>query len=229
MKKELVDTARHFVLTHFSDCSIALLSGSVVNGNATPASDLDIIIIDKNSFRKSFLFHSTPVEAFVHNDDSLDLQFFIEQQEGTPLITRMCAEGVVLKGGEEAEDLIEEGKARLAEGPSLLPSHKIDEYRYILSDLLDDLEGSQVWQEDVYTVSALIESFHTFILRANRKWTGEGKWMYRSLKEFDEDIAERLTHCVQYFYKENEKSELIKFIDEMLTPFGGRLFHNYTQ
>ncbi|MGI8314234.1 nucleotidyltransferase domain-containing protein [Halobacillus mangrovi] len=229
MKKELMDKARQFVSTHYPDCSIALLSGSVVSGRATPASDLDIIIIDKSSFRKSYLFHGVPVEAFVHNDESLDLQFFIEQQEGTPLITRMCAEGVVLKGGTEAEDLVEKGKVRLAEGPSAFPAHKMDEYRYILSDLLDDLEGSQVWQEDIYTVSALIESFHQFILRANKMWTGEGKWMYRSLKEFDEVIAERLTHCAQYFYNENEKSELIKFIDEMLAPFGGRLFHNYYQ
>ncbi|KHE67700.1 nucleotidyltransferase domain-containing protein [Halobacillus sp. BBL2006] len=229
MKNEIVKVAQRFLSTHFPDCEAALLSGSVVRGEATPASDLDMVILGKDSFRKSYLFEDYPVEAFVHNEGSLDMQFFIEKQQGTPLITRMCAEGVILKGDQAAESLVEKGKTHLAEGPAALPSYKMDECRYILSDLLDDLEGSQVWQEDVYTVSAIMESCHHFVLRANQKWTGEGKWMYRSLKKFDESIAERLTQCVQTFYKENQKEPLIEFVDEMLAPYGGRLFHDYTQ
>ena len=229
MNNEVLDIAKKFVSTHFPECEIALLSGSVVRGEETPSSDLDIIIIDSVSFRKSYLFFDWPIEAFVHNKESLDYTFFIEKHHGIPIVTRMCAEGVIIKGDEAANDLIKKGKENLLDGPSELSQKKLDEARYTISDLIIDFEGSEVEEEDIYTVTALTDCLHRFILRANQMWTGEGKWMYRSLRKYDEAIAERFTQCINNFYKTNQKDELIQFVDEILHPYGGRLFHEYTQ
>jgi len=227
LKRDAFHTAQSFINSYFPDCQIAVLSGSVVRGEETPSSDLDIVIIDREPFRKSYYYCEWPIEVFVHNEDSLEDAFFIETQHGVPLTTRMCAEGMVLKGGREAEKIKEKAKRSLIEGPSALSLSKLDELRYAISDNLDDLEGSTIPEEDIYSVSALIESLHQFILRTNQRWVGEGKWMYRSLKNYDEALAGRLTKCLQSFYTRQEKGELIRFVDEILAPHGGRLFHDY--
>jgi predicted nucleotidyltransferase len=45
-KLEPIGAAKTFVRTHFSNCQAALLAGSIVRGEATATSDLDIIIFD---------------------------------------------------------------------------------------------------------------------------------------------------------------------------------------
>ncbi len=227
MNKEILHIARDFIGTHFPDCRAALLAGSYVRGDDTPSSDLDIVILDEDTYRKSYIFLDKPIEAFVYSDDSLEFELFLEKQYGIPLITRMCAEGVVLKGEEDARTLILQGKQNLKEGPIPLSSSKLDEFRYIISDLLYDLEGSRVEMEDTYSVGELTRKLPEFILRANQEWIGEGKWMFRCLKHFDPNIAKDFTDCIQGYYRSNNKEELIRFVDDRLAPFGGRLFKGY--
>lgn len=227
MKEEILEIAHAFIQIHFPNCKTALLSGSVVRGEETSSSDLDIVVMDHNSFRKSYLFRGRPIEVFAHNEHSLEDAFFIETQHGVPLITRMCAEGKAIIEGPAAEKLIARAKNSLEAGPSKLLPHKLDEYRYTISDQIDDLEGSINPIEDLFTVSALIESLHQFILRSNQNWAGEGKWMYRSLKKYDESLADRFTQSLQTFYSQHDKAELIRFADEVLAPYGGRLFYDY--
>lgn len=43
-----IEAAHQFINKHFPNCQGALLAGSVVRGEATETSDLDIIIFDKN-------------------------------------------------------------------------------------------------------------------------------------------------------------------------------------
>lgn len=227
MNKEILHIARDFIETHFPNSRAALLAGSYVRGDDTPSSDIDIVILDRDTYRKSYIFSDKPIEAFVYSEDSLDFESFIEKQSGIPLITRMCAEGVVLKGGEDARTLISQGKQNLLEGPTPLSSSKLDEFRYTITDLLSDLEGSKVEMEDTYSVGELTIKLPEFILRANQEWIGEGKWMFRCLKQFDPNIAEEFTKCIQGYYKSNNKDELIRFVDHLLVPFGGRLFTGY--
>ncbi|QHE51001.1 nucleotidyltransferase domain-containing protein [Pontibacillus sp. HMF3514] len=227
MNKEILHIARDFIETHFPDSRAALLAGSYVRGDDTPSSDLDIVILDGDTYRKSYIFSDKPIEAFVYSKDSLEFELFLEKQHGIPLITRMCAEGVVLKGEEDARTLNLQGKQNLMEGPTPLSSNKLDEFRYTISDLLYDLEGSRVEMEDTYSVGELTRKLPEFILRANQEWIGEGKWMFRCLKHFDPNITKDFTKCIQGYYKSNNKDELIRFVDHQLVPFGGRLFKGY--
>ncbi len=229
MNKIIMDTALQFVQQYFPACKAALLSGSVVRGEQTSSSDLDILILSNDSFRKSYQFMDWPIEVFVHNEDSLSYNFFLEEQHGVPLLTRICAEGIVLKGEELGEALIQEGKELLNRGPSAWPKSQLDKMRYRITDLLDDLEGSTLPEEDLFTVTALIEKLHQFILRANQQWTGEGKWMYRSLKDFNPGMGKELVKYLREYYQLSKKKELIQYIDELLEPYGGRLFDNFSQ
>ncbi|UOQ44130.1 nucleotidyltransferase domain-containing protein [Halobacillus salinarum] len=229
MNQHALNHSREFVTHYFMDCDAALLSGSVVRGEDTPSSDLDIFILSTQSFRKSYQFKGWPVEVFVHNQDSLSYTYFLEEQYGVPLIMRIVAEGFILKGEKKANQLITEAQHLLQKGPGKWPVQTINEKRYILTDLLTDLEGSHSKEEDLFTVAAITEKLHKFILRTNQQWMGEGKWMFRSLKRFDPQLANHFAKQLFLFYQNGEKKPYIDFVDEVLEPWGGRLFEGYTE
>ncbi|TKI95670.1 nucleotidyltransferase domain-containing protein, partial [Bacillus wiedmannii] len=52
-----MEAAQSIITSHFPNCDVALLGGSVVRGEATKTSDLDIVIVDQNlrsCYRESF-------------------------------------------------------------------------------------------------------------------------------------------------------------------------------
>jgi predicted nucleotidyltransferase len=63
MMKELkslepLQVATQFIFKHYPNCQGALLTGSVVRGEATRTSDLDLVIFDESftsSFRETFI------------------------------------------------------------------------------------------------------------------------------------------------------------------------------
>lgn len=65
-----MEAAKSIITSHFPNCDVALLGGSVARGEATKTSDLDIVIIDpslSSCYRESFYSNGWPVEVFVHN------------------------------------------------------------------------------------------------------------------------------------------------------------------
>lgn len=80
-----IEAAHQFVNEHFPNCKGALLAGSVVRGEATEKSDLDIVIFDKNlrtSYRESLIEYGWHIEVFVHTLTSYK-QFFKMDYEKT--------------------------------------------------------------------------------------------------------------------------------------------------
>ncbi len=65
-----IDAAKKFVVAYFPESPGALLAGSVVRGEATNTSDLDIVVFDTNkpsSYRESLIKYQWAIEVFVHN------------------------------------------------------------------------------------------------------------------------------------------------------------------
>jgi predicted nucleotidyltransferase len=57
----------------YRDASVIFLAGSIVRGESTPFSDLDLVVIfDKlpAAYRESFYFQGFPIEAFVHDPET---------------------------------------------------------------------------------------------------------------------------------------------------------------
>lgn len=202
----------------------------MVRGDDTDTSDLDIVVIDPDSghCRRSYKYQGWPVEVFLYSLDSLAFYFEIEVQRGVPLLIRLCAEGRVVKGESKAEFTVRTAGSLLQKGPHPLTRKEIDEARYRITDLVCDLEGSGNVNEDLFTVNDLTSQLHQFVLRTNQRWVGIGKWAYRSLADFDVRLADRLTDCLRQFYQFNEKGAVIRFVDEILEPYGGRFFGQFT-
>lgn len=232
MLTKVKTTVEHFIEAYFPNCQAAFMAGSVVRGEATSQSDIDIVIIseeEKTMSRRCFIYNNWPIEVFVYNPSTFDTFFEGDCMLGNPFLPRMCAEGSIITGEQMASAIKEKATERLRLGPPAWTEDQIDYHRYLITDLLDDFIGSLDDSESIFIVNKLAERVHEFILRTNRTWTGEGKWVIRSLKQFDHNICDRFCNAFNSYYVKREKAPVVNFVDDVLQQHGGRLFEGYIQ
>lgn len=227
---ESIIAARLFVEKHFPDCQVALLAGSVVRAEATFNSDLDIVILKEtaSSYRESLIEFGWPIEVFVHSLLSYKLFFESDCKRARPSLPRMVAEGIVLKDVGVLEEIKQEARMLLKKGPEKWTAEIIEMKRYSITDTLDDFIGSYNRSEDIFIANALADQLSEFILRVNQQWIGASKWVFRSLRDFDEAFAAEFMAAFDLFYKTGEKIEVIQLAERILQPYGGRLFDGFS-
>ncbi|MCA0969026.1 nucleotidyltransferase domain-containing protein [Halobacillus litoralis] len=232
MREDVWKTADQLISEQFPGCDAALLAGSVIRGEDTSTSDLDIIIFDErieSSYRDSFYFKGWPVEVFAHNWTSY-LDYVTKDIEvAIPSLPRMIAEGRILRGHKNLFNIKKEAEHLLERGPSLWNTETLETKRYFISDTLDDFIGSRDRAESIWIAQDLSIKLHEFVLRTNGHWIGKSKWVIRALRNYDERWAERFIEAFEAFYKQGEKQWVINLVDESLQPFGGRLFEGYSR
>jgi hypothetical protein len=226
-----VALAEAFVGAEFPECDVAFLAGSVVRGEATSTSDLDIVVITGRQgtpYRESFLKGGWPIEVFVHNERSY-LDFFAsDRARYEPKLQQMCLEGIVLRDPNGlAERIREEARRQIEAGPEPLTSDKFDRLRYALTDLLDDFVGTDREEEAYFIAHDLASASARLILLSNGRWLGGGKWLLRALRSFDPALAEQLATSMSRFFRSGKKAQLIAFAEGALASVGGRLFEGY--
>lgn len=231
MREAALKTARQLVGEHFPNCITAILGGSIIRGEGTDHSDLDIFIVDpmlQKPYRESLIYNGFPVEVFVHT-----LQFYKEFfkndcDRARPSLPQMVFEGEVIVQHDLTNSIIQEAKALLEAGPAPWSEEKLQMARYGLTDLLDDFEGSKRADEDLFIAGCLAEKIHEFYLRMNNQWIGSSKWILRALRRYNPEFAEQFTDAFQIFYKTGEKSAVIELVEDVLEPYGGKLFEGYS-
>lgn len=136
-RPEPIAAAILFVEKHFPNCQGALLAGSVVRGQATETSDLDIVIFDDNlasSYRESFIGFGWNIELFVHNLTSYRIFFERDCKEAKPSMPRMVNEGKILKDSGVIAGIKKEAKELLEQGPKEWSKETIEMKRYFITD-----------------------------------------------------------------------------------------------
>ncbi|MDN4494669.1 nucleotidyltransferase domain-containing protein [Ureibacillus sp. BA0131] len=224
------DAAKQFVDKHFPDCKGALLAGSVVRGEATDTSDLDIVIFDDKiltPFRQSMIDFDWAVEVFVHNLTSYKHFFHADFKRARPSLPRMVSEGVIIKDLGVIQKIKKEANIILSEGPEIWSSETIQFKRYFITDVLEDFIGSTNRAEELMIANTLTNLIQEFVLRSNGCWIGSSKWIIRELNNFNEEFASQFIDAFETFYKQNDKSKVIELVDEILVPYGGRLFEGF--
>ncbi|WP_071458647.1 nucleotidyltransferase domain-containing protein [Bacillus massilinigeriensis] len=226
-----MEAATQFIETHFPNCDGAILAGSVVRGQATETSDLDIIVFDKSlhsAYRESLIELGWPIELFAHNLTSYRPFFKSDCERARPSLPRMVSEGAIIKDTGIITAIKQEANRLLELGPTEWYQETIDFKRYFITDSLDDLIGCRDRGEKLFIANNLGELVSEFILRTNGKWIGSSKWVVRSLVEHDEELATEFIEAFDTFYKTNETDKIIRFVDKVLQPFGGRLFEGFS-
>ncbi len=230
-KGNAIEAAQQFITQYFPHCDGALLAGSVVRGEATETSDLDIVVFDNNrmtSYRESIVAFGWAIEVFVHNLTSYKQYFHEDYKRARPSMPRMVSEGIVLKDNGILDGIKNEAKLLLDKGPEEWTEQTIKIKQYFISDALDDFIGCSNKAEELFIANALAELVSEFVLRTNRQWIGHSKWVVRALLQHDEAFTLHFIQAFDIFYKTGNKKHIIQLVNNVLEPFGGKYFDGFS-
>ena len=227
---DAIDAARAVVEERHPDARAAFLGGSVVTGRRTATSDLDIVVLLHGApapYRASFGHGDWPVELFVHTEASWFAYVEREVRKRRSPLLWMCADGVLLLDTDGVgARLAAEAERLVAAGPPAVSADEIDDLRYGITDLLDDLSGSSDQAERLFIATELARRTGELALAIGGSWNGGGKWLARRLETTAPGLGMRLHHAVREAL-DGQVEPLLGVVDDVLGQAGGRLWHGY--
>lgn len=229
---DFVAVARRLLKERLPRAELAFVGGAMLRGQASAYSDIDIVAMVPDGgdpgFRLSIMAEGWPVELFVQNRAAQDHFMAQDKKRGMCIIADMVANGIAIPG-ENALAVERRRKARMiiAEGPDKLDAEKIDDMRYQLCDLLDDIAG---WKHPAELYGMLGRLYHELAelyLRGQGRWAGRGKWVARAMERAFPDLVPVYEDAFRLAFERQQVQKVIDLADHMLKPFGGRLWEGY--
>ncbi len=231
---DIVSRGHRLVEEKFADAAAAFLCGSIIRGDHTPESDYDMVIVFhrlEKARRESFIFENRKIEAFIHDPETL--RWFFEKCDaacGVPSLPAMVNQGLIVKNVDGLADRIKtEAHQLLLHGPQPLSLRQIEDFRYAIGDLCDDLRSPRNFAETMGTAARLFELLAEFYLRVNGQWSAKGKSIARALKQFSPEFAYRYTEAFRLLFSSEMTYTVIALAEEVLQPYGGMLFEGYVR
>ena len=122
MSERIIGIASAIRADRYKEAIATFAAGSIVRGEATPFSDLDLVVVYAQlpgAYRESFRFDGYPVEAFVHDPSTLHYFFLeVDRLSGVPALPQMVVEGIEIPGPNEmSRDLKRRAAAVIDAGP----------------------------------------------------------------------------------------------------------------
>jgi Nucleotidyltransferase domain len=229
---QLTKITNEILVSRYSGARVIFLAGSIVRGEGTPYSDLDLVIIFDSltaAYRESFYFQGFPVEAFVHDPETLN-HFLseIDRRSGIPALAQMILEGIEIPEPNELSQSLKSLAALVIEsGPPPLSDQDIQKMRYNLTNLIDDIRQFSSKDELVASGTALYESLADYYFRTNNLWSAKGKSIPRILKQRDADLCLRYCNSFEELFAHGRAEKVIALAEELLKPKGGFLFDGH--
>ncbi len=232
MRLPFIDVAKRALTKHYPDAVGAFVAGSMLRGEDTHTSDIDITVLFDDGFedvhRNSVMEEGWPIEFFVHNQRAQDYYMDQDRERGMCIQSSMIATGIMVP--EQQPDLLRQKKkaeAIIAAGPPRLSEADIDLRRYSLTDLADDLEGVKDEASRLAILASLHDRVGDFHLRAKGTWSGDGKSLVRILRANDPAYAQHFEGAFTASFRGENSVAVQKLIDQTLLPYGGRLWEGY--
>jgi predicted nucleotidyltransferase len=227
----LPEDAKTFIQNHYPQAEVVILAGSFVRGEETSSSDFDIVIIDqsiKSSFRETHRQNGRIIEVFVHSYDSCLQWFDKDLDRKKPSLQNMVMEGVLVAGNDE---LLAELKAiaikQIQNGPALFSQTELEDLRYLISDVLDDLIGSEASEEWIFIANDLVPPVLKLDMVMRGHWLASGKRIPRHYEAINRRGYKSLVAALHCLYSKASKKELIGWAYDILNQYGGRLDQGY--
>ena len=227
----IVATARDILAARYAGASVAFAAGSIVRGEGTRYSDLDLVVVFpalKNAYRESFTVGGLPVEAFVHDPETLEHFLEVDRASGIPALAQMVMEGIEVPEPNELSNVLKDRAACFIEaGPPVLDDEAEQRMRYAVTDLLDDLREPRSRDELVGAASRLFETLSDYYLRSHGLWSARGKAISRALQRANPETAARYSRSFDGLFTHGEVVPVIELAEHLLGPRGGPLFDGY--
>ncbi|MFG2158190.1 nucleotidyltransferase domain-containing protein [Streptomyces olivaceus] len=225
-----IDAARAVVEKQHPEARTAFLGGSVAVGRGTATSDLDVVVLLHGApapYRESLQYAGWPVEMFVHTEATWHAYIDRELPTRRSPLLWMCAAGLVLFDTDGLGSRLAAHARKLTDaGPPPVPAEEIDDHRYAITDLLDDLAGSTDQSERLFIAGELVRRTGELALAVAGSWGGGGKWLARRLETAVPGLSARLHHGLQEVLS-GRVEPLVAVVDEVLGQVGGRLWVGY--
>lgn len=231
-RTDYLKTAEALLAEKFSDAKCAFVAGSVTRGEQTATSDIDIVIVYDpdilpKAYRASLFYQDWPIELFVQNANSLSYFWQKDIEGGEPVLINMVAEGIALpKNDAYALSLRQKACEIMAAGPIALSANAIEWRRYMITDMLDDLEDYKNTAELYGILSELYQMLGDFYLRANQKWSGQSKAMIRALKKYFPELIDEYESAFKKGFS-GDTEPVSDLANKLLSPFGGKLWNDW--
>ncbi len=223
---------RELLETRYQGAEVIFLAGSVTRGEANTYSDLDLVVVYpkvKNSYQESFFHREWPVEAAIH--DPSTIRYFFEQIErpsGYSSIAEMIHEGLEVPGVTPlSESLKSLAQNFLQSGPEPMSKEIIDDRRYHISVLLDDIREPRTLQELIATATLLYNEMAIFYFLSRGAWIARGKNIFKKLKKQDPVFSRRFAEAFDLLFATGRPEKTIELAEDMLSTHGGILFADY--
>lgn len=227
---QALEAAYTILATRFAGASHAFVTGSILRGQGTPFSDIDLVVMYpalERAHRESFVAEGFPVEAFVH--DAQTLGYFLDKdaESGCPIMANMVADAVII-GTDVVAARAQQAEARqiIAKGPAPLAGPAYAQLLYQISDFCDDLRGGAPADEVASLAVQIYPRLIDLMLLGRGQWSGRGKWAPRLLRRYDANLADAL---VAAFARaaQGDASDLLTLVDAELARHGGLVFDGY--
>jgi hypothetical protein len=218
--------------TRYDGAEVIFVAGSVVRGEATAHSDLDLVVVYpkvRAAYRDSFTHKGWPVEAFVHDPETLRYFFHhVDRLIGRATLAEMIAEGHEVPGASAFTASVKAmAQAALREGPPALTEAEMQERRYHITELIDDIREPRSRQELVASATVIYNELADFYFRSQRGWTGSGKAILKRMKKTDPALARRFAEAFDVLFSTGQPLRVIELAEEILAANGGPLFEGY--
>ncbi|MGM0422612.1 MAG: nucleotidyltransferase domain-containing protein [Pseudomonadota bacterium] len=222
-----LSSAQEFYDLHFADAACGFVAGSVMRGEGGQHSDIDLVVLYGDNFddprRESYSYKDIPIEVFIHNEQAQDYFFDMDRRRGVNAMPSMVCEGVIIGANTElAERRKSIARKVTAQGPAPLSDSEHKRARYVITDLCDDLRDPRSRGEVLGILSALYPALGDFYLRAQNRWSGNGKSLIKRLQETDSAFAAEYERVFDQAFQD-KFDPLLQFTETTLAPFGG--FH----
>ncbi|MBE1577247.1 hypothetical protein ACFORH_08715 [Amycolatopsis roodepoortensis] len=103
----------------------------------------------------------------------------------------------------------------------------LEDRRYLLTDLLDDLDGAGDPDELVFIADRLLIAVAELVLLTGGRWRSHGKWLLRRLREADPEICRELLLGYRQVVCAGDPAPLWRVAAGVLDGVGGRLLVGY--
>jgi predicted nucleotidyltransferase len=232
MDNDVLDAAYAIRSQRYSGAAVVFAAGSLVRGEGTAYSDLDLVVVYSAlpcAYRESFTFRRLPVEAFVHDPETLEY-FYVEMDRasGIPALPQMVVEGREIPDSSDLSRMLKARAAALIDaGPPPLDSESERRRRYMVTDLLDDVREWRSTEELMASGSRLFEELADYHLRSSGHWSARGKAIPRALQRADPTLCTRYCRAFESLFQEGDVGQVIQLTEELLAPHGGLLFDGY--
>jgi Nucleotidyltransferase domain len=230
--KDLIKITKQILDDRYPDADVIFLAGSLLRGEGTPYSDLDLVVIFKqlpHAWRESFNFQGYPVEAFVHDPETFNyFTFEHDRPSGHSSLAHMVSEGVEVPGATEISQSLKRIAADLiAGGPPKLSDEDERKLRYTITNQIDDIRQPRSREELVASGAELYGALANYYFRANGLWSAVNKSIPRRLGKTDPELYSRFREGFDQLFAGGQSDKVIALAEEILKPHGGFLFDGY--